>query len=206
MRSRRTLGWALIAYGMLGIALIVGGAPAGLSLAASVERLAVTADDTLRAAVTSTEAAAAAFVNVDGSLAQAESSAGSAAQLSRDASGTLASLAAAMELSVFGVQPLLPLAGEFETSASQASALGDELADVAGSMGGTREDVARIGTELSGLSTELGKLREAGGSGSAPPPIRAFVLLLLAWLMVPAVGGIVGGAALLRSGMPRSTT
>jgi len=197
--SRRGLGWALIAYGVLGVALVLGGAPAGLSLAASVETLAVTADDTLRAAVASTEAAADAFVNVDASLAQAESSAQSAAELSRDASGTLTSLSAAMELSVFGVQPMLPLAGEFEASASQAFALGDELTGVADSMGGTRDDVAQIGSELSRLSVELAKLREAGGNGDAPPPIRTFVLLLLAWLMVPAIGGIVGGAALLRT-------
>lgn len=196
--SRRALGWGLIAYGVIGIALIAGGASTGLALASTVERLAVTADGTLQAAVRSTEAAADAFVNVDGSLSEAESSATSAADLATEASGTLQSLASAMEISVFGAQPLLPLAGEFDASAQQASALGDELDGVAGSLGDTRVDVARIGTELDGLSRELAALREASGNGVAAPPIRIFVTLLLLWLLVPALGGLVAGVVLLR--------
>lgn len=115
--SRRILGWGLIVYGLLGVALIAGGASTGLALASSVERLAVTADGTLRAAARSTGAAADAFVNVDGSLAEAESSASSAGDLAAEASGTLQSLASAMEIAVFGAQPLLPLAAEFDASA-----------------------------------------------------------------------------------------
>ncbi len=52
---RPLLGWALILYGLLGIALVVGGAAIGLGLASQVERLAVTADGTLAAAVRSTD-------------------------------------------------------------------------------------------------------------------------------------------------------
>ena len=195
---RPLLAWGLILYGVLGIALVLGGSVMGLEVASRIERLATTADGTLAAAARSTRAAADAFTNVDASLSESEASADAAAFLSRDASGTLASLARAMELSVFGAQPLLPLAGEFEASAEQASALAETLDRVGGSLGDTRADVATIGTELEGLSAELDALREANGTGGAAPPLRLFVLLLLAWLLVPAVGGLLAGLALLR--------
>lgn len=203
--SRRVLGWILVIYGLLGLMLVAGGAPTGLALAGTVERLSITADGSLRAAIRSTQAAADAFVNVDISLSEAESSADSAAALARDASGTLGSLALAMEISVFGAQPLLPLASEFDSSADQASELAETLDSVASSMGDTRVDVATIGAELDVLSDELSELRDASGSGVGAPPIRLFVILLLGWLLVPAVGGIIGGLALLRTSVARPT-
>jgi hypothetical protein len=199
---RPLLAWGLIVYGVVGLVLILGGAVIGLGLASRIERLAVTADDTLAAAVRSTGAAADAFMNVDASLSEAEASADAAASLARDASGTLASLARSMELSVFGAQPLLPLAGEFDASADQAGALGETLDRVGASLGDTRTDVSRIGTELESLGAELAALRGASGSDAASaPPLTAFVLLLLGWLLVPAVGGLLGGVALLRGPM-----
>ncbi len=111
----------------------------------------------------------------------------------------MASLAQAMELSVFGAQPLLPLAAEFDASAEQASALAETLDHVAVSLGDTRTDVASIGTELAGLSAAARRAArcERTRAGTAPP-LRLFVLLLLAWLLVPAAGGLLMGLALLR--------
>jgi hypothetical protein len=195
---RRLLGWALLLYGLAGVALVGGGALVGLDAAARVERLASAANGTLAAAASSTEAAAEAFANVDGSLAESETSADAAAALARDASATLASLSLAMELSVFGAQPLLPLAGEFDASADQASALAETLDRVAASLGDTRVDVAGIGAQLEGLATELAILRDSTGTGGDSPPVQALVLLLLAWLMVPAIGGVLAGLVLLR--------
>ena len=199
---RRLLAWVLILYGTLGLVLVLGGAAIGLDVTARIERLTVSADGTLAAAARSTDVAADAFTNVDASLTESQASSDAAAELARDASVTMASLARAMELSVFGAQPLLPMAAEFDASAEQASALAETLDLVAGSLGDTRTDVARIGTELAGLSSELSALREANGTtgtgtGTAPP-LRIFVLLLLAWLLVPAAGGLLMGLALLR--------
>jgi hypothetical protein len=196
--GRRLLAWVLIVYGVLGLVLIIVGAAIGLEAATRIERLAVTADGTLAAASRSTDAAAEAFTNVDTSLAESQSSADAAAALARDASVTLASLAQAMELSVFGAQPLLPLADEFADSAEQASALAETLDDVGGSLGATRADVGQIGFELDGLSAELAALRGADAAGGTSPPLRLFVLLLLAWLLVPAAGGLLVGLALIR--------
>ena len=199
---RRLLAWVLILYGVLGLVLVLGGAAIGLEVTGRIERLTATADGTLAAAARSTDVAAEAITNVDASLTESQASADAAAELARDASVTMASLARAMELSVFGAQPLLPLAAEFDASAEQASALAETLDLLAGSLGDTRTDVASIGTELAGLSSELSDLREANGTSGTgtgtAPPLRIFVLLLLAWLLVPAAGGLLMGLALLR--------
>jgi hypothetical protein len=189
----------MLLYGLAGIALVVVGGSLGLEVAARVEGLATAADGTLAAAARSVDATSDAFANVDSSLAESQASAEAAATLASDASGTLASLSAAMELSIFGAQPLLPLAADFATSAEQAEALADTLARVAESLDDTRADVSGIGSELDELATELAVLRDSTGTGGDAPSVRPFVLLLLAWLLVPALGGVVGGIALLGS-------
>ena len=208
MRYRRRLvAWALIGYGVLGLALVIAGALTGFGVAGRVEELATEADGTLLAASRATEAAADSFSSVDGSLSEAQASADSAAELAREASATLAELAAAMELSVFGAQPLLPLASEFASSAALAEELGGTLDGVGASLATTRTDVGRIGEELGVLADELSALRDSEGVEAGvtpdPPPLRLFVGLLLAWLAIPALGGLLGGIAILAT-PPRS--
>lgn len=192
----RALAWALIVYGVLGLALAITGAAVGLDMAGRVERLAGDADGTLAAAARATRAAADSFDNVDASLTNAEDSAVAAAALARDASGTLRSLAVAMDLTIFGSRPLLPLAEEFTTSADQASTLAETLDAVGGSLGDTRTDTAVVGTQL-GLLAD--RLEAVGGPGAGDaPPVRLFVGILLVWLLLPALGSLVVGLALLR--------
>ena len=92
---RRTVGWALLGYGLAGVVLLIVGAIAGMDAAARIERTAVVAGGTLSAAARATRAAADSFTSIDGSLADAQASADTAADLSRDASATLDSLALA---------------------------------------------------------------------------------------------------------------
>lgn len=195
---RRPLAWGLIIYGILGLALVVIGAVVGLDLAARIERTAALAGGSLEAATRATRAAADSFDSVDGSLTEAQTSADGAADLARDASGTLDALAAAMNLSILGSQPLAPLSDQFGTSADQADQLAETLESVSTSLGDTRTDVATIGVELDLLSRELEELSELSGTESGSPSIRLFVGLLLAWLAIPAIGALLYGAALLR--------
>ena len=196
--GRRALAWALVLYGVAGLGLAVTGAAIGLDVATRVERLAADADGTLAAAAGATRTAAESFENVDASLSNAQDSATAAAALSTDASGTLRSLALAMELSLLGSQPLLPLAEEFSTSADQAEELAATLDSVGGSMADTRRDLTGVGTELGVLADRLETLRGAGGDGGSPPPLRLFVGLLLVWLLLPALAALVFGLAMLR--------
>jgi hypothetical protein len=197
--TRRTIGRLLIAYGVVGFALVAVGGLAGLDLAARVEGLSGTATATLTAASRATEAAADAFVDVDTSLEEAVASADAASALAREASGSLRSLAVAMDITIFGSQPLAQLADEFAASADQAEALAGTLDGVGSSLGDTRAEVARIGPELSALSAELTALGETPNAASAATPLRLFVVLLLLWLVMQAAGSLVAGVVLLRS-------
>lgn len=198
----RPMAWALIVYGVLGLLLVIGGAVIGLDAAVRIERLTVTAGGTLDAAARSTRAAAESFTSIDSSLSEAGASADAAAVLAREAGATLDSLALAMQLSVFGAQPLISLADEFANSADQAVGLAEQLDTVGGSLGDTRTDVAVIGVELETLSRELEALQGSGETGAGSPPLRLMIGLLLAWLAVPAIGAIMFGLALLRGTRP----
>jgi hypothetical protein len=195
--TRRQLGWGLVVYGVVGIVLVIATAGFGLGAATRIDELADGAERTLDAAANSTGAAAEAMSGLDASLSETLASARNAAELARDASRTLEALGRAMQVSVFGAQPLLPLADDFATSATQASALGDTLDRLGESLESSAPDVSRIGLELEGLRTELRGMRDAMADGGEGSPITAFVLLLLAWLLVPALGGLVAGLALI---------
>lgn len=196
--SRRAAGWLLVIYGLLGLVLVVSGALVGLDAADRFERLATDANAAITSAAAATDAAADSFSNVDASLAESRTSADAAAALAREASGTLDALADAMSLSFLGAQPLLPLAGEFATSAEQATELAETLDAVGGSLGDTRADVAQIAPQLERLSDELAALGGGSERGAGTPPLRVFVIVLLAWLLMQAVGSVLGGLTLMR--------
>lgn len=195
--GRRVLAWVLVLYGIAGLALTVTGAAIGLDAATRLERLASDADGTLVAAAEATRAAAESFTNVDASLADAQESASAASSLALDASGTLRSLALAMQLNILGTRPLQPLAAEFETSAEQADALAETLGSVGGSLGDTRTDLILVGAELDTLGDRIERLRGTDET-SAAPSLRLFVILLVIWLVLPAVASLVTGLAMLR--------
>lgn len=194
----RALGWALIAYGVAGVALVVVGALGGLEMADRIENLALRADTTLAAAQQATEATADSFTGVDESLGEGEASAAAAAVLAREASATLGSLSLAMNISILGTQPLRPLAADFADSADQASALADTLDGMGASLSDTRGDMIAIGTRLDQLAAELEALRDASSTEGTAPPVRLFVTIVLVWLGLQAMGAVIAGLAFLR--------
>lgn len=196
--SRRAAGWLLVTYGLVGVVLVVSGALVGLDAADRFERLATDADEAITSAASATDAAADSFADVDASLAESRTSADAAAALAREASGTLTALATAMSLSIFGAQPLLPLAGEFTTSAEQAAELAETLDGVGASLGDMRTNVARIAPQLEQLSDELTAVGGGVERGAGTPPLRVFVIVLLAWLLMQAVGSLLAGLTLMR--------
>src|SRR5262245_39204158 len=195
--GRSTLGWGLVAYGVLGIALSIVGFTFGLDAAGRLERLASASDATLEAAARSTAAAADAFDSIDASLVSAGASVSEASTLAADAAATLDSLSAAMNLSVFGAQPLQPLADEFADAAGQADRLAATLTVTVDSVADVRTDAAAIGAELDGLASELDALRRS--LPAEPVPVRGLVALLIAYLTLPAVAALIAGFLTLRA-------
>lgn len=194
----RALGWALLAYGIAGVALVAVGAFGGLEMADRIENLALRADSTLAAAQRATEATAESFSGVDESLGEGETSAEAAAVLARDASATLRSLSLAMTINILGTRPLQPLAADFADSADQASALADTLDGMGASLSDTRADMSAIGSRLDELAAELEDLRDASSTQGAAPPVRLFVTILLVWIGLQALGALIAGLGMLR--------
>jgi hypothetical protein len=195
----RRLGWALIAYGAVGIVLLIIVAVVAFDAAARAERLVGSANTTLESAATTADAAADAFTGADESLNRGAASAADAATLSREASGTLRSLSAAMELSIFGAQPLLPLADDFAATADQAASLADQLDGVGTALSDTQIDITLVGQQMRDLADDLTALSPSGGPAASMPPLRLIVALLAIWLGLPAVGALGAGIWLLRA-------
>ena len=195
--GRSTMGLGLIAYGVVGLALSIIGFTFGLDAAGQLERLAAATDTTVDAAARSTAAAADSLDSIDASLVNAEDSIDQAATLSADAGATLDALSVAMNLSIFGAQPLQPLADDFAQAADQADQLAATLATTAGSVTDVRADAAAIGEQLDALADELTGLR--GSVPANPVPIRGLVALLLAYLTLPAVAALVSGLLIVRA-------
>lgn len=197
--STRRLGWALSAYGAVGIVLLIIVAAVALDAAARAEHLVGSANTTLESAATTADAAADAFTGADESLDRGAASAADAATLSREASGTLRSLSAAMELSIFGTQPLLPLADDFGATADQAASLADQLDGVGTALSDTRTDITLVGERMRDLADDLAAVSPSGDPAASMPPLRLIVALLAIWLGLPAVGALAAGIWFLRA-------
>ena len=194
--GRSTLAWGLVAYGAVGMLLSIVGFTFGLDAAGRMERLAAASDTTLEAAAGSTAAAARSFGSIDASLVNSAASISQAATLATEAGATLDALSVAMNISVFGAQPLRPLADDFADAADQADELAATLTTTVGSVSDVRIDAEVIGVELEALATELDTLRDS--LPDEPVAIRGLVALLLAYLTLPAVAALVAGSLMLR--------
>ncbi len=204
--TTRTLGLVLLGYGILGcifvlLTLIVLGG----SLS-RVARLSDAVGGPLRSTATTLGDASDAFDGFGDSLTQAQRSSANAAQLATDTSQTMANLASAMTLQIFGTQPLLPLAEQFQRSSEQLTDLSGDLQEMSEALGQNVADVERAGSNLADVRSEVEELRQTlgvqdGGDGSGALGTVALYGLLL-WLAVPAVASAVIGLILLRRAPP----
>lgn len=196
----RILAWLLGAYAVLGAIFVIAALLMGAPLVGRVDRMMTSAQTSLSAATEAADAAADAFSGFDDSLVQARTSATNAASLSRQTSATLDALAGNMSISLFGTQPLLPLADQFQQSADQLRQLGDNLDGIGESLGVNRDDIARVGTRMRTLATRLTALDERIGSeqlaGGVPVSLLFYGFLL--WQLLPIAAAAVGSVWLFR--------
>ncbi len=200
-RAARIGGWALIAYGLAGtllllIAFAVASGPLG-----TAQRLLVSLDGTLHAAADTARSTSTALDSVDSGLGEAQRGTADASTLVADAAATSGRLASAMGLTIFGAQPLIGLSDDFEAIQTQLTGLSANLDAVSGAMATSADDLDDVRIDVARLATEIERVRDTtgtdtGGTGS----IGLAVGVLLAWLALPAIAAIIGGAALLRIG------
>jgi hypothetical protein len=186
----RRIALGLIAYGGLGLLLVTAALVGGWS---GITRIDAALGSVAEASST-LEAVADAFAGFDVSLESAVRSADHAAMASRDAASTAAGLADSMALSIFGAQPLLPLANDFRRQATDLRAVAADLDQLSASLGKDRTDVKRIHDHVSALSARVGTV--GGSSGGAG--IAALLVALLVWLGTQAAAALIVGIQLLR--------
>jgi hypothetical protein len=196
----RLLAWLLSAYAVLGSVLIVAALLVGGPLVGRLDRLTGSAVDTMSAASGAARAAADAFAGLDTSVVQARTSAEDAAALSGETATTLDALATAMGLNLFGAQPLLPLADQFERSAEQMRELSGNLDGIGLALDANREDVATVGDRMGDLADELetlsGRVVDEELAGGVPLAWLYYGFLL--WQLLPILAAAVGAAWIFR--------
>jgi hypothetical protein len=209
---RRTLGAALLAYGLAGLlvlavaAVVIGSAVDQLAFAGGrIEDQRQALLTTLRSTSATMRDASTGLGRVGGSLDAARTSADHAAALARSLGGTLHDLGAAMHIQILGTQPLAGLAAGFDTAASQSDQLAGDLADVTSALARnssdletSRRDLATLGdrVDLLAASVEIAPF----GAGQQPVIVELVFLGLLLWLALPAAASIAVGTALIRTG------
>ncbi|HUQ42254.1 MAG TPA: hypothetical protein VM052_07115 [Candidatus Limnocylindrales bacterium] len=200
-RTRGRLGAALLAYGVIGLVLM------GIFFwvaDSAIQRLAIVDPSAgpLAEATSALGDTANAFGGFGTSLVDAERATAQAATSARDASSTASRLADAMNLSIFGAQPLLPLVQDFRRQATDLDDMAKGLDTLSSSLRSNQGDVAKIRDDLTLLRS---RLASAQTGGISVEPLRALVLLLVAWLSFPALASLVAGISLLRSARSRAT-
>ncbi|HEX6128595.1 MAG TPA: hypothetical protein VF071_06200 [Candidatus Limnocylindria bacterium] len=197
----RILAWLLAAYAVLGAILMVAALLIGGPLVSRLDRVTTSALDTMASATEATRVAADAFEGFDVSIAEARASTDDAAGLTRETAVTLDALGAAMGISLFGAQPLLPLADQFERSAGQMRQLGDNLEGIGEALDNNRADVAEVGTQMRILANRLetfeGRITAERLGGGVP--LSWLFYGFLAWQVLPILAAAVGAAWIFRN-------
>jgi hypothetical protein len=195
----RAFAIGLVAYGIVGILLLAVTFVAGGAGVDRVERLTASLSGTLDVAANAARTSATAMTNLEAGVAQGVSGARDASQLADQASATSAQLAAAMRISLFGTQPLLPLAASFEQLSGQLDSLSTNLDNIGGALDTSGTDLGSVQRQMDRLATRLEEIVVPNGAVAmiGAGGLRLTFMALLLWLAIPAVGALVVGLALL---------
>lgn len=199
----RRLGIGLVAYGGVGVLLLLVGLFVLAGVLGRLDALSGAVGRPLASTARTVADASTAFDRFGDSLVQARESSEHAAQLSRDTAQTLAGLADAMTIRIFGAQPLLPAAEGFRRSSEQLTGLGGDLDQMSEALGANVDDVEQASRNLSQVRAEMevllatfGVNEEGAGGGIGPAAIALYALLV--WLALPAFASLALGWLFLR--------
>jgi hypothetical protein len=214
---RRRLGSALLAFGGIGLGLIVAsgvlvlGSLAVLDDAASgFERQRTEVVALLEPAAAALERAATSASNAGASLGATRDAAARAAVLTARLADSFDSLAGLSSFEILGARPFGSIAGQFAQVGTEARLVSTDLTNAAAAMSTNVTDSAAVATELHALADRLESLRTGLDDSTSPAPsttdtglqiglARLVLLGLLTWLAVPALLSLWAGARLVRA-------
>jgi len=204
----RGIAMGLIAYGVIGLVIIVVAMLVTVGAFARIETLSQSVGAPLRSTARTVGDASGAFGRFAVSLDEAQRSSQDAAALARESADTMGGLADAMSVTIFGAQPLARAAEGFRDVSVQLDGLGEDLETVGEALGHNIADVQQAGRNLRDVREELDTLLaqfgdSADGTDAAPQGggtrlASVALYALLAWLAVPAIASLVLGLTVLR--------
>ena len=217
---RRRLGAALLAFGAVGLALVVaagalvlGSLSAVNDAATGFERQRLEIVAMLGPASSALSNAATSASNAGTSLSETSAAASQAAQLTTRLAESFEGLASLGSFEIFGARPFGQLSGQFAAVGIEARALSADLATTAQLMTQNIADSQAVAADLRALAAQLDRLEASlgtssggvtGANASLPVDLARIVLLgLLAWLAVPALASLWVGGRLLRPARAR---
>jgi len=216
-RARRiqVLGGALIAYGIIGIAIFAVVAVAInrpleriRELSDSVEEQRTALVDSMDQGETTIRQMATGIRRMDTSLGDAHAATDRSSGIALGVATSMFQLRDAMSIEIpFVGQPLLGLAGGFDQSAVQLQLLSQDLATIGTSLDTNRADVVLTADNLEELADTLDTLTESvrtgpdvGISEEALDAFRLAIFAVAGWLLLFAVGCVLVGLYLIFAG------
>ena len=211
--SRRRIGLALMAYGIVGVVLAVVVAVAGVYAALRLDDVLARAEAQRTELVATLDATG----ELLGSLVRTLDTAKpgfdqtatlttNLAQLATDISGTADALAGRLDVQILGLQPFAGLGVQVQGIARQTSGLADGLTALTPSISGLTGDITAVGQGLQSLQQRLGAVEERIAAigpldeyGRLALLVLALVVLLDIWLAIPAAVAIEVGRRLRRA-------
>lgn len=193
-RPIRALSRVVVGAGLLGLVATLAFALVALPGLARVDATLDRSAAAIQAAAGATRSAADAFDGFDASFEEATQAAADASAIAARSAATARGLAATMGLSVFGAQPLLPLAGGFESSATDLDALSGTLGRMGAALGGNRQDLTAVRTEIDALADELEGLADQRDL----PPLFGAGIAIVVLMAAQAAGLVAAGLAISR--------
>jgi hypothetical protein len=196
-RRARVAAVALVTYGAIGFVLAIALAAAIAPALAGIDALARSSIDARRALSSTHDA----FDGFAVSLVDARASAERAAASARSSAATARRLGDAMSLNIFGVQPLLPIAGDFRRQSQDLDDLATSVDQLAAALGENELDVRVLRDDVSALRDRIAAVDSVSALQAAP--VGIVLLLVVAWFAIQALAFVLAGAALWRSARPR---
>jgi hypothetical protein len=213
-RTVRAAALGLTIYGVLGILIVIALGVVGSrtfdevsSLQGTLDMQRVALAQSVRTASRTIGDSAATSVEVQRSIDAAQASANTASQLAFNTSLSFRELSRSLQLTIFGIQPLAGIAPQFDQSGDQLEQLAMSLGSTRDALGQSRTGVGRVGTDLVQLQRQLDSValavEQAGGLGTSPRQLLPFQVAFYGMcllVILQSLFSLVAGIALFRLG------
>jgi hypothetical protein len=211
---RRRLGFGLVAFGAVGLALSVIGALLVLATLGAVGDAASGFERQRTELLSMVEPAASALTDAadsashaGASLTEASDASRRAADLTTRLAGSFEALAGLGSVDILGSRPFAGFSSQFADAASQSRTLSTDLTTTADALATNVADSEAVALDLRALAERLRQLETSVGGGTGPGSATAVgiavaqivVLGLLVWLSVLAVASLWLGLRLVRN-------